>query len=224
MSISLLNLLMSVSELGVVIGVALEGTEYIPPIHKRWPWLEKLGFMVLVIALLGDWHFQSKINEHLTNDLIAADVRIATLLPRTALLNGGGLKLVLAVAARYSGQKFEIFENLETADDREEVHLCAVQIDAVLNGSGWLDPLGKKNAPTKGWNIGHDPPNRNGVHGILIETHFDAPQQTKAAADALTKALASADLVAYHNSSPLKDVAVPSTDVIVITVGRRLEF
>jgi hypothetical protein len=79
MDISLLNRLMSVSEFGVVLGVVLEGTEYVPGIHRRWPILERIGFMILVLALVADWHFQSKINERHTRELISARTRIAEL-------------------------------------------------------------------------------------------------------------------------------------------------
>ena len=70
---------MSASEFGVVAGVVLEGIEYIPAIHRRGPMLEKVGFLVLVLSLVADWHFQSQINERHTNALISANDRIAAL-------------------------------------------------------------------------------------------------------------------------------------------------
>lgn len=70
---------MSASEFGVVVGVVLEGTEYIPSIHRRWPILEKIGFLLLVLSLVADWHFQSQINERHTNALLSANTRIAEL-------------------------------------------------------------------------------------------------------------------------------------------------
>jgi hypothetical protein len=41
--------------------------------------LEKVGFLVLVLSLVADWHFQSQINERHTNALISANDRIAAL-------------------------------------------------------------------------------------------------------------------------------------------------
>src|SRR5712692_2190354 len=79
MDLNSLNSLMSAAELGVVIGVVLEGIEHIPSIKARWPILEKIGFAILVLSLIGDWHFQSEINERHTNDLISAHNRIAEL-------------------------------------------------------------------------------------------------------------------------------------------------
>jgi hypothetical protein len=64
---------MSGAEMGVVVGVVLEGTEYVPSIKKRWPFLEKIGFLILVLALIADWDFQSRINTQLTQDLISAN-------------------------------------------------------------------------------------------------------------------------------------------------------
>jgi hypothetical protein len=109
-----LNSLMSISEAGVVAGVVLEGTEYIPSIHNRWPSLEKIGFLLLVLALVADWHFQSAINEQQTQELIAANNRIVALSPRTALLNGEEpLSRIKGVAAQYSGQRVAMFMNLK---------------------------------------------------------------------------------------------------------------
>jgi hypothetical protein len=71
--------LMSVAEAGVVLGVLLEGTEYIKFIHQRWPALERIGFAILILSLVADWRFQSQINEQHTQALLAADNRIASL-------------------------------------------------------------------------------------------------------------------------------------------------
>ena len=220
----LLNTLMSVSEFGVVVGVALEGTEYVPCVHAHWPWLKKLGFVVLVISLIGDWHFQSAINTSLTNEIIAADTRIVGLLPRTAILNGQ-LAMLAKVASPYSGQKFKMSANLQTADDREEVRLCAIQLLAMLSGAKWLNPFGKQYDLTKGFdpNIEYDPPDRTGVYGIFFETASGAPLRTQEAAELLTKAVKSIGLFAYHDVVT-KGLPAPSDDVIVITVARRLEF
>jgi hypothetical protein len=95
----------------------------------------------------------------------------------------------------------------------------------VLGDAGWWGPSGEKIDATKGGgltNMGYDPPNRSGVHGVLVETHRDAAPKTKAAAEALIKVLNSLGLFAYHNNSDLAGVSVPSDDVIVITVARRL--
>src|SRR5260370_29078301 len=70
-----LNSLMSVAEFGVVVGVLMEGAEYVPWIHNRWPIIERLGFLILVVSLVADWHFQSAINERQTQALIAPDHR-----------------------------------------------------------------------------------------------------------------------------------------------------
>jgi len=81
-----LNSLMSLSEAGVVLGVVLEGTEYVPVINNKWPQLEKIGFLILVMALVADWHFQSAINDQQTTALISASTRLATLNLRASQL------------------------------------------------------------------------------------------------------------------------------------------
>ncbi len=223
-----LNSWMSVAEAGVVLGVLLEGSEYIPAIHKRWPALEKIGFLILVVALVADWRFQSMINERQTQALVAAYERIVRLSPRPALMNNKeSLAALSNAASRYAGQKFEMFVNMNTADDREEVALTASQIDAVFAGAGWLGPSGRKiEFPNGiGSNVGYNPPKHEGVHGILFETASDAPTGTSEAADEMVKALTSLGLFAYHNkTSTFEGLSVPSRDVIVITVARRLEL
>jgi hypothetical protein len=79
MDVGWLNTLMSASEFGVVVGVVLEGTEYVPSIHRRWPVFERIGFLLLVLSLVADWHFQSQINSRHTAALVLANTRIAEL-------------------------------------------------------------------------------------------------------------------------------------------------
>src|SRR5260370_42316734 len=100
---------MSVPGAGVFVGVVLEGTEYPPPIHKRWPALEKIGFLILILSLVADWHFQSAINERQTQELIAANNRIARQGPRAELLYGDSRKTLVAALKKqeFAGQKME---------------------------------------------------------------------------------------------------------------------
>jgi hypothetical protein len=76
-----LNVLMSLAEIGVIVGVALEGTEYLA-IHNRWPKLTKIGFLIIVLSLIADWRVQSTINRRLADELVGARSIISALTPR----------------------------------------------------------------------------------------------------------------------------------------------
>lgn len=227
---------MSISEVGVVIGVALEGTEYVPWIHKRWPILERIGFLLLLVSLVADWHFQSAINERQTQALVAADNRIASLTsqvielsPRLRLTNNEAFLTTLAKAAsKYSGQKLKLFINLNTADDREEVLGFARQINIVFAGAGWRDPSGNKItfANSIGSNVEYDPPDREGARGVALHTWADAPLRTSKAADEIVEVLRSVGVMAYHSTATTKfsTSGASSHDVLEMTVARRLEL
>jgi hypothetical protein len=198
---------------------------------KAAHWKKRLMLFVGVIMVGGGISIEiwqggraDDVSDQIRTDLQRRLIRVQ---PRTALLNNEkALSALASVASEYSGQKFKIFVNLQTADDREEVALCASQINAVLAGAGWLDPLGKKiEFPIGiGSNVGYDPPDRNGVHGILFETYPDAPQRTTEAADKMVETLSSIGLFAYHNQSAMKGIPASSHDVMVVTVARRLEL
>jgi hypothetical protein len=108
------NSLMSVSEAGVVLGIVLKGTKYVPSIRRRWPPLERIGFAILVLSLVADWHFQSAINERQTQALINAGNRIASLNRMTEELRRQNLRLEsqLAWRALSEKQKNELTANM----------------------------------------------------------------------------------------------------------------
>lgn len=141
-----LNSLMSISEAGVLVGVILEGTEYIPPIHQRWPALEKVGFLVLVLALIADWRFQSAINERQTQDLIAARNRIIALSPRAWFLTPEVDKELIAALRPFAGQKVDFViwrQDTDPMDPTEQSLLATRLRDDVMIPAGWLDSAGK---------------------------------------------------------------------------------
>jgi hypothetical protein len=75
-NINALNFWQSVFTIAVVVGVILEGAEHWEDIkHKRWkPVIPKIGFLILVIGLAGEWKFQSLIGQRDTqfrNDAIS---------------------------------------------------------------------------------------------------------------------------------------------------------
>lgn len=146
MGISWLNTLMSVSEFGVVTGVVLEGTEYIPAIHRKWPWLERVGFLVLVIALIGDRHFQSAINKQQSQDLIAARDRIVALSPRGWLLTPDVNNQVIAELKPFAGQRVDFViwrQGANSANTTEQSFFISRLWDNVLGFAGWVDWTGR---------------------------------------------------------------------------------
>jgi hypothetical protein len=138
MNVSSLNFLMSCAEAGVVVGVILEGTEHIPRIHKRWPKLERLGFIVLVVCLIGDWNFQARINEHNTNDLIAAKNRIVELSPRYWLLTTEVNKSLVDTLKPFAGQRIELKLCSGIDDWHEAAQTTLMLWDNVFNPAKWL--------------------------------------------------------------------------------------
>jgi hypothetical protein len=175
-----LNSLMSLSEAGVVIGVVLEGTEYVPPIHSRWPWLETVGFFMLVIALICDWHFQSAINEQQTRALIAAGDRIAALtksrnvieqyLTPRWVIHQKETESIAAKLKPFAGQQIDLY----WYPGDLEANQFAGAMDNILKW--WC-----------GWKVNDVPTN----HGEFANIVWYDPQDSKTsnAAQALVKAL-----------------------------------
>jgi hypothetical protein len=119
MEIRSLNFLMSLAEIGVIVGVALAGTEYLA-IHDRWPKLTKIGFLILVLSLIADWRAQSKINSHLVDELVAARSRIRVLSPRNLTLDQE--KTLFELARRSKGVPGTL---LWPQDDAEVNHIAS---------------------------------------------------------------------------------------------------
>jgi hypothetical protein len=202
---------MWVSEAGVVLGVVLEGTEYVPPIHKRWPTLEKIGFLILVLSLVADWHFQSMINEEQTQDLIAAENRIVRMGPRAELLYGESrTNLVTGLKKpEFAQQKVEIkvcdvsFNQYFVDDDTLTV---AERLQGILQESGWSADL-------------PDRKRCNGGTGIWIQVSPKASRHTRDAAALLTASLKTLPMEADQTADLVAPEEVPkSVDTIVITV------
>jgi len=136
--------------------------------------------------------------------------------------------MLKTVAAPYSGQKCRVHTtNLRDPDDRVEIWLFARQLLSVLYDAGWRDFEGRKFDFSVGVPVvdEEDSPYLRGMSGVLIETAPEAPPQTQAAAEALTKALKSIGVFARHEVG-YEGLAPVDRDrktyPIVITVGPRL--
>ena len=220
-----LNFWMSVAEAGVVLGVVLEGTEYIPPIHRRWPFLEKIGYLILIIALVGDWHFQTAINDKQTRELIDADNRIVGLSPRYWLMNAGGERIASALKP-FAGQKVVIFECTDV-DPREEMS-AALDLAIRFREAGWVNAWGQRMT-------GSEPADRvmfrvteqgdagRCSQGLFIEVKSAARPRTRLAAKTLERALGHENIGAldlgrlnwpYPSFLPSAD-----DDIVVVSVG-----
>lgn len=220
MDVGWLNILMSVSELGVVTGVILEGTEYVPTIHQRWPILEKVGFFILILSLVGDWHFQSAINQQQTEALIAANSRIATLLPRSLALYSDSDEIAQALSS-WRGQKVDIMLGVGSAKSMailEEPFGTAFALDWTLDHAGWL----RTTAIGSGFHArGID------IVGISIEVLPEASANTRAAALELHSQLAKASLDVWMDTGFSPDPTSPwpkrdDASTIVVTIGTKL--
>lgn len=211
-----LNSLMSIAEAGVVLGVILEGTEYVPSVHKRWPVLEKVGFLILVLSLVGDWHFQSAINAQQTQDLIAARNRIIALSPRSWSLTPDVNQKLVAALKPFAGQKVDLV--IRVHGDTTEPSFFASGLREIFEDSDWRDPLGKPFSASFAPLVVDDA----GVTGVMIETGPHASSQMGNAATALASALNEElpRLPAYAVTGPV--ASWPNRDdgdTLLITVG-----
>jgi hypothetical protein len=215
-----LNSLMSISEAGVVLGVILEGTEYIPPIHRRWPVLEKLGFLILILALIADWHFQSAINERQTQNLISANNRIIALSPRYWLLSGQSAQAMVINLSAFRGQKIDIRigPGVPEVAVMQEPDMFAAMLATLLVRAGWFAPDGSPLLLPKYEFRGAN------LEGLGIEIVTNAPSRTRSAAQALHKELKKMSLPVRTELTPMPNVSWPRGDdssTIVLTVGNK---
>jgi len=219
---------MSISEVGVVLGVVLEGTEYIPPIHRRWPALEKIGFLVLVLALVADWHFQSAINERQTQDLIRANNRIVGLSPRYQWLWPDKDRRVAALKS-FAKQKVAILECSSNRWDTE-IPALAMAIAGLLDDSDWLNPWGKSilvpdrhsepKAASRMFNkIIFDATDGRCTQGVFVERPPNAPSSVRKAATELATEILGVDM--GHLNWPWPSFLPVEDDMILVTVGIR---
>ncbi len=221
-----LNSLMSISEAGVVLGVILEGTEYIPPIHRRWPVLEKIGFLVLILALVADWHFQSAINERQTEDLIAANNRIVMLSPRYWRLSIDRNKRIAALRP-FAKQKVAIFEcSLNRFDT--EIPALSMAIAGVLDESEWLNPWGEPilipdrrsdpKATSRTFNkIQFPGTDGRCSQGVFVEVQPNAPPEVRKAATELARQILGVDIGRLN--WPWPSFLPATNDIILVSVG-----
>jgi hypothetical protein len=156
---------MSIAEAGVLFGVLLEGTEYIPPIRKRWPALEKIGFLVLVISLAADWRFQSAINEQQTDDLIKAEQRLENERQARATIEQylhprfPKQKQTEEIAARlkpFEGQKIDVSWYPK---DQEANLFGGIMADVLRGWCGWKVNIVRLDVGQYGSMIAYDPKN-----------------------------------------------------------------
>jgi hypothetical protein len=217
-----LNSLMSIAEAGVVFGVILQGTEYVPPIHRRWPALEKVGFLVLVLALVADWHFQSAINERQTQDLITANNRIAMLARRYQRLWLDQDKRVAALKP-FAKQKVAI---LACSSDpwNTEIPALALEIAGILDNSNWLNPWGEpilvRNGPGSGGLFNKiEFPASDGrcTQGLFVEVPPTAPREVRKAATVLAEQVTGWDIDRLN--WPWPSFLPAKNDIILVTVG-----
>lgn len=162
--------------------------------------------------------------DQIRTDLEERQLRVS---PRIWLFRGEALERVSAKMKPFAGQRVAVFANQKFVDDRQEVLFFAISLDAVLGGAGWLGPSGETVGPGPTGlltNMSLDPPNRDSIEMILIETSPTSSSKTKLAADMLADALNSERVSAYvHNDSKPMGLNIPNdADVIAITVGRRL--
>ena len=228
-----LNSFMSLSEAGVVVGVLLEGTEYIPPIHRRWPVLEKLGFFILVLALVADWHFQSAINERQTDELISANNRIIALAPRYWMLVEGPEDIVPKLAP-FASQKVVILQCQDSRYDPNEISAAADSLAFRLDTADWLNAWGERillpypASAGKGrmYNkIVFDNPDRGRCsQGVFVEAKLTAPQRVRDAAKTLANALNRAHVATADVGRlnwPVPSFLPPSDDLIIVSIGMK---
>jgi hypothetical protein len=152
--------------------------------------------------------------------------RLIGISPRIWLFSGDALNRVASRVKPFSGQRVAMFENWQSVDDKEELQLFVFSLNAVLGGAGWLNHNGQiidVDSTGRFNNLSLDPPNRSGVHGVLIEASKSSLLKTKRAANALADALISEQLFAYaHTEATLSDLSLPGDNIIAITVGARL--
>jgi hypothetical protein len=213
-----LNSLMSASEAGVVLGVLLEGTEYVPPIHKRWPSLKKIGFAILVLSLVADWRFQSAINEEQTRLLLAADNRIASLqtkliqvAPRAELLYGESRKKLVGrlKESRFASQKVET-RFCDASFNRSyidtETMAFAMLLPSIMQEAGWTADLANRREGCNGT-------------GIWVQVAPNASAQTREAATALADALKALPVGANRTADLTSAEGLPTdSETVVVTV------
>jgi hypothetical protein len=224
-----LNSLMSMSEAGVVVGVLLEGAEYIPPIHRRWPALEKIGFLVLVLALVADWHFQSAINEHQTEDLISANNRLIALAPRYWRVLTDRDKRVTALKP-FAKQKVAILECSFVPLTDAEIPALSMTLASLLDESDWRNAWGESISLPDRTNTTATSRLFNKIdfmsldkgrctQGLFVEVAPTAPSQTRNAATELAKAILAVDLGRLN--WPWPSFLPPANDIIIVSVGTK---
>ncbi len=115
--------------------------EYIPPVYRRWPALEKIGFFVLVLALVADWHFQSAINKRQIQDLIAANNWIAMLSLRHRGYGRTETSALLLSNLSLS-KRWQLLRAHQT-DGTPKFQHFRWEIADILDDSDWLNPWGE---------------------------------------------------------------------------------
>jgi len=152
--------------------------------------------------------------------------RIIQVSPRSWLLTSDVQERVIDSLKAFTGQRIAVFVNQKYVEDKFEAMAFAMSLDSLLNNAGWLAPSGKKILDNGQFtNIWYDPPRREGVNAIAVETDPKAVDSVKKAARALNAVLVSADLSsAYWSDKLLRTfggVPVTPGDTIAITIGRR---
>lgn len=205
MEIRWLNILMSLAEIGVIIGVALAGTEYLA-IHNRWPKLTKIGFLILVLSLIVDWRVQSKINGHLVDELVAGRSRISALTPRNLTLDQE--KKLFELARQSKG----VPATLLWPQGDAEVNHIASQMMLVL-GSWKIQYINVTLTSAM-------------IPGIQVRTFSSATKEQRAAASAfaeqLAKCLSNISLSIDQRVTPTGPTDKDKQGALLITIGPML--
>jgi hypothetical protein len=185
--------------------------------------IQKIGFLILIVALVGDWHFQSAINEEQTDELVSAQNRIVALSPRYWLMGAGGERIVSALKP-FARQRVVIF-NCENIDPIEPM-TAAMGLATCLREAEWTNAWGQ---PMTGSEPADrlmfrvvDPTVGRCSQGIFIEVQPTAPSRTRRAAKALATALNQENIAAMDFDRlnwPYPPDLPTVNDVIVVSIG-----
>jgi hypothetical protein len=208
MSVDALNIALAICTWAVVAGVMLEGAEHARDVlvsgwprewHKR---LEKIGFVVLVIGLGGEWYFQSAIGQYEDGLIESQQRQIISLQERLAArsLSSSDAAAITKKLGRFSGQDFEV---VEYWDDKESVDI-GEQIASALDSAGWSRTPVSRNTV-----------NVTVIAGAVVYVDDTASEPAKDAARALVGMLNAENIAAVQRVSQNR----PGTDRISVTVG-----